>query len=134
MKGWIAIAAIGLALISARGDVTKGEFGAAKADEAPRKNSTTSDVKETNSASKRSTYPFHGNLDSVDKNEKNLTLRGKKKNRVILLTSETRIQRDGVKAKLEDAKPGERVSGSVRKNAEGKEEAVTVNLKGEPRN
>jgi len=69
-------------------------------------------------------------LDSIDAEKKILTLRGKKKNRVIQLTAETRFQRDGAKAKLQDGKPGERVSGSVRKNPEGNEEAVTVRFGG----
>ena len=73
-------------------------------------------------------------MDSIDTEKKILTLRGKKKNRVIHLTAETRFQRDGVKAKLQDGKPGERVSGSVRKNSEGNEEAVTVKFGGNARN
>jgi hypothetical protein len=67
-------------------------------------------------------------LESSDSHS--ITLKGKKKARVLLLTAETRIMRNGKRVRLEDAKPGERVSGSTRKNAEGKEEAITVNLKG----
>jgi hypothetical protein len=91
-------------------EVHQGNFGAAaetpEAAAAPQKG-------------KRNSYPFSGELESRD--ARSITLKGKKKPRVLLLTSETRIMRNGVKARWEDAKPGERVSGSTRKNAEGRE-------------
>jgi hypothetical protein len=99
-------------------DVTKGEFGAEK--------EAKSVERKTDASPKRTTYPFYGTLDSVDAKQKTITLRGKKKNRVILFTSESRIFRNGAVASLGDCVPGERVSGSVRKNAEGKEEALTI--------
>lgn len=102
-------------------DVTKGEFGAARDGEKIDK--VEQKPKAKNGAR---TYPFYGTLDSVDAKEKTVTLRGKAKNRVILLTSATRVQMNGANAKIEELVPGERVSGSVRKNAEGKEEAVTI--------
>ena len=99
-------------------DVTKGEFGAAREGEkAERKSEAKSSAR---------TYPFYGTLDSVDVKEKTVTLKGKQKNRVILFTSDTRVQKDGASAKIQELVPGERVSGSVRKNAEGKEEALTI--------
>ena len=101
-------------------DVTRGDFGAARNAE---KVETVERQAEAKSAR---TYPFYGTLDSVDATGKTVTLRGKKKNRVILYTSATRVQKNGVKAKIQELAPGERVSGSVRKNADGKEEAVTI--------
>jgi hypothetical protein len=102
-------------------DVTKGEFGAAREEESVEKVERKPAAK-----SNARTYPFYGTLDSVDVKEKTVTLRGKKKNRVILFTSDTRVQKDGSYAKIHELTPGERVSGSVRKNADGKEEAVTI--------
>ena len=100
-------------------DVTKGEFGAAREGEKVERKS------EAKSSAAR-TYPFHGTLDSVDTKEKTVTVKGKQKNRVILYTARTRVQKDGANAKIQELVPGERVSGSVRKNAEGKEEALTI--------
>jgi hypothetical protein len=109
-----------LVLNASAADVTKGGFGAEK-ETIPKKAEGKSETK-----SKRSSYPFYGTLDSVDAKEKTISLRGKKKNRVILCTSESRFFKNGAAATLADCVPGERVSGSVRKNAEGKEEALTV--------
>jgi hypothetical protein len=100
-------------------DVTKGEFGAAREGEKVERKSEAK-------SSAAPTYPFHGTLDSVNTKEKTVTLKGKQKNRVILFTSATRVQKDGANAKIQELVPGERVSGSVRKNAEGKEEALTI--------
>jgi hypothetical protein len=77
--------------------------------------------------SKRNSYPFSGELESHD--SKIIALKGKRKARVLLLTSETRVLKNGASAKLDEAVAGTRVTGSARKNAEGKEEAVTINLK-----
>jgi hypothetical protein len=108
-----------LALNTFSADVTKGGFGAEKEE-----SSKATEHKEA--TPKRTTYPFYGTLESVDPKVKTITLRGKKKNRVILCTSESRIFRNGAAASLTDSVPGERVSGSIRKNAEGKEEALTI--------
>jgi hypothetical protein len=109
-----------LALNTSLADVTKGGFGAEK-EPSPKATEPKSET-----APKRTTYPFYGILESVDPKEKTITLRGKKKNRIILCSSESRIFRNGAVASLTDSVPGERVSGSVRKNAEGKEEALTI--------
>jgi hypothetical protein len=101
------------------GDVKDGNFGA----ERP---GTTQTAKSAPHA-RRTSYPFFGELEPHD--AKSLTLKGKKKARVLLVTSDTRVLKNGATAKLSDATVGERVSGSARKNAEGKEEAVTINLK-----
>lgn len=77
---------------------------------------------------KRTAYPYSGELQELT--GATLTLKGKKKSRALLVSAETRILRNGRKANPGGALPGERVSGSARKNAEGREEAVTINLKG----
>jgi hypothetical protein len=108
---WLIIAASAITLSFA--DVTKGNFGAARpADPEPKQ--------------KRTTYPFYGTLDSINTAEKSITLRGKKKNRVILVTSQTRIFKGNSRASIQSGTPGERVSGAVQKNADGKEEAVSI--------
>jgi hypothetical protein len=121
MKTWAMILGAALLWSANSADVTKGEFGAARDAERIEK------VERKSAATSKSpTYPFYGTLDSADVKEKPVTLRGKKKTRVILFTSETRVQKDGTYAKIEDLVSGERVSGSVRKNVQGKEEAVTI--------
>ena len=121
MKHFVAILALA-SLVSIQGaDVTKGNFGAGKDAGAQPKTERKSEGK-----ARTATYPFYGTLDSTDAKQKTITLRGKKKNRVILVTDDTRIQKIGASVTLQDGTPGERVSGSVRKNAAGQEEAVTI--------
>jgi hypothetical protein len=117
-----------LVLNASAADVTKGGFGAER-EAVPKKAERKSEA-----TSKQSSYPFYGTLDSVDAKEKTISLRGKKKNRVILCTSESRFFKNGAAATLADCVPGERVSGSVRKNADGKEEALTVRFGAKPAN
>jgi hypothetical protein len=110
------LAAFAIALAVSASDVQKGNFGA----EISGPSKTTAPAK-----AKRNSYPFSGEIETYD--GKTLTLKGKKKARLLLITPETRVRKDGAPAKLKD---GEFVSGSARKNNDGKEEAVTVNLKG----
>lgn len=117
--GWFIAAACLVSVATA--DVTKGNFGAAKPDQSQPKLERKAETK-----TKRTSYPFYGTLDSVNPAEKTITLKGKSKNRIILFTSQTRVHKGNSKAKIQDGLPGERVSGSVQKNAEGKEEAITI--------
>ena len=71
-------------------------------------------------------YPFRGKLAQVDKTQKTITLAGKEKTRVLQITSKTKLTRAGKPAMLDEAVTGEEVSGLAAKNAEGKEEAVSV--------
>ena len=112
-------------------DVTKGQFGA-NASQKATANAKTEPASESPKQTKRNSYPFHGTLASVDSSGKSLSLAGKQKARVILITSETRFFRDGAKVKISDAIAGERVTGTVRKNAAGQEEALTVRYGGTP--
>ncbi len=77
---------------------------------------------------KRDTYPFNGKLKSVDKTAMTFTLEGKEKDRVIAVTPNTKFTKDGKPAILDDGKVGEHTTGTVKKTADGKEEAVTVHL------
>ena len=118
-RSWITFLCLSLlSLFSFGADIHKGNFGAAQGETA----------KKVPAPTKRTTYPFSGELDSHD--AKSITLKGKRKSRIVLLTAETRILRNGSPAKAKDMVLGERVSGSTYKNAAGLEEALTVNLKG----
>jgi hypothetical protein len=70
--------------------------------------------------------PFRGKLESADNVNKTLTIKGKEKDRTIHITSQTKLTKDGQPAVFGDAVPGEEVAGSVRENADGKIEAVSV--------
>src|SRR5687768_17330635 len=50
---------------------------------------------------KRTRYPFSGELESHD--GKSVTLKGKQKSRILLLTPATRIYRNGAKCSLSEA-------------------------------
>ena len=80
------------------------------------------------SSTRRESYPFHGVVASVDAPSKTLTLEGKASKRVIAVTPETRLTRDGSSASLEEVKAGERVGGTVKKNPDGREEAVLLRV------
>lgn len=124
MNRWLLVQVLAFALATSLADVTKGGFGAEK-DSKPRTESESNTSKEPKD-SKRNSYPFHGTLDAIDSSGTSLTLEGKKKPRVIAITADTRIFRDGAKAKLKDGVAGERVTGTVRRNASGQEEAITI--------
>lgn len=105
-------------------DVTKWDFPAA----APRAEGTTRSAKSTTKKDKPKGYPFSGTLDSTDSKAGTITLKGKRKNRVIRVTPDTRLEKNGAKATLKDGTPGEKVSGSVRKNGDAVEEAMTIHF------
>jgi hypothetical protein len=123
-QGKIAAAAFCLVLACAvrlhAADVTKGDFRG----EAP-KSSAGKGIK---SSTKRKTYPFSGTIDTVNERDHTIVLKGKSKRRVIFTTSETRIEKDGKESSLAAAKPGDRITGTVFKNASGQEQAVKVRI------
>lgn len=106
--------------VRAQQEVVKGEFGAAGKSGRP--------APKRSSRVESKTYPFHGTLASVDPRGASISLQGKEKLRVILLTPNTRVTRNQTNAPISQAKAGERVTGSVRKNAAGAEEASTVRI------
>jgi len=77
---------------------------------------------------KRDTYPYQGKVKSTDKTAMTITLEGKEKERVIGVTSETKITKEGKPATFGDVATGENVRGQVKKTPEGKENAVSVFL------
>lgn len=72
----------------------------------------------------RTRIPFNGKLKAVDNTAKTITI-GK---HTIQITSETRINKDGKPATLEDGVVGENVSGLLKRTADGKFEAIIVNF------
>jgi hypothetical protein len=81
------------------------------------------------SDAKAKSLPFKGKLGAVDNNAKTITLDEKTK-RVFIITSETRLTKNGKPATLQDAVVGEEITGSYKKQADGKLSAVSVNLGG----
>jgi hypothetical protein len=71
-------------------------------------------------------FPYHGTLASVDPSKMTITLEGKKQPRVILVSPSTKYTRDGKTVKLTDGKKGDPVGGLMIKNAEGRQQAISV--------
>lgn len=66
-------------------------------------------------------FPFRGQVGSVDTSARTVTLAGKKRDRVLHVTDQTRIEREGKSASLADIRPGDQARGSLMKDAEGRE-------------
>src|SRR5262245_18989792 len=62
--------------------------------------------------------PFHGTIAAVDKVAKTITMEGKKQ-RVLHVTPETKINRDNVKAGIDAVKSGVEVGGYARELPDG---------------
>ena len=77
---------------------------------------------------KRETYPYNGKVKAADKTAMTVTLEGKEKERVVNVTSETKIMKEGKPATFGDVAAGEYVTGQVKKTPEGKENAVSLYL------
>ncbi|MBL9126860.1 MAG: hypothetical protein JNL97_04400 [Verrucomicrobiales bacterium] len=80
------------------------------------------------STGKRETYPFRGKVASFDTTLRALKLEGKTSSRMVQLTAQTRLTKQGQPAKMEDLKAGEEVGGTLRKTPEGREEAVLIRI------
>lgn len=117
--------------MAAEPGVASGEFGARrKSPPIMSEGSVTNKPAEAGKQAAPKGYPFHGAIDSCAADGSSLTLKGKAKPRQIMVSKETRITRDGRSCPLSQAIPGERVTGTVFRNAEGKEQARTVRLGG----
>ncbi len=78
---------------------------------------------------KHAIVPFHGKVAAVDANAMTLTV-GK---RTFVVTSETKITKDGKPATLADGVVGENVGGAYKKSEDGKLNATTVNFGTKPK-
>ncbi len=72
--------------------------------------------------------PFRGRISAVDPAAKTFTLEGKEKARTFLITTETKLKKDGQEALFDDLKVGELVGGQYCAAASGSLEAVLVNI------
>lgn len=95
---------------------------------AAEKKSATETQDSTKTEKKPSAGPFHGKLAAVDAVAKTITV-GK---RTFLITSESKIKKDGKPAMLQDGVVGEEVSGYIKPNDAGKLVATTVNFGPKP--
>jgi len=75
-------------------------------------------------AKKPGAGPFHGKLAALDKSAKTITVG----TRTFQITSQTRLNKGGKPATLEDGVVGEDVSGYVKPTEDGKLNATTVNF------
>ena len=72
-------------------------------------------------------FPFHGKLKAVDLLAQTFTLEGKSA-RVFAVTPQTKITKDGAPATLQDATPGQAVTGYSEKSPEGQLTALSLSL------
>lgn len=82
-------------------------------------------------AGKPSSVPFSGKIAAVDHTAQTITLSGKSQ-RVVKVTTKTKITRDGQPASFADAKVGEPVGGSAKKTEQGQLEAISLRLGAKP--
>jgi hypothetical protein len=119
LKSILRIGAISLLAAAVAGMPTQLLAQSTNSPATTKKSATT---KKDSAAKKKSAHPFHGNLAAVDKTAKTIKL-GES---VYLITSETKITKDGKPATLDDGIVGEPVSGYVKPTEDGKMVATTV--------
>ena len=72
--------------------------------------------------------PFRGKVASVDADAKTFSIAGKEKTRVIKITDQTKITKQGAEATMKDIVADEEVRGSYLKKEDGSLEGHTVKL------
>lgn len=77
-------------------------------------------------------YPFRGKLGAFDKKEKTITIHGKEKDRVFHIVKETKIEKHGKPATLEDAVVGEEIAGLTMEKPDGRLELVSLRMGPKP--
>lgn len=97
-----------------------------KGPSAPETTVPKSELPSTERPRRRDTYPFRGIIASIDPNERILRLEGRQTRRLIRVLETTRLEREGKPAMFAEFKPGERVTGTLRRNASGVEEALLI--------
>jgi hypothetical protein len=75
---------------------------------------------------------FKGKVTTVDSTAKTITFEAKETSRTVQITSETRLQKAGKPATLDDVKVGDEIAGQVRKSAAGKESVVSLRIGPKP--
>lgn len=79
-----------------------------------------------------SSYPFRGTVEAVNLNARTITLEGKKSERVLHVTAETTLEKDGKPAKLEEVAPGDYAKGLVTRPDGEREVLVKATLGPKP--
>lgn len=79
-----------------------------------------------------STYPFRGTVEAVNATARTITLEGKKSERVLHVTAETTLEKDGKPAKLEEVTPGDYAKGLLTKPDGNRELVVKATLGPKP--
>jgi hypothetical protein len=79
-------------------------------------------------AKKARSNPYHGKVASVDASAKTFSIAGKESTRVIKITDQSTITKQGVAATMKDIVADEEVRGSYWKKEDGSLEARTVKL------
>lgn len=79
-----------------------------------------------------SSYPFRGTVEAVNLNARTITLEGKKSERVLHVTAETTLEKDGKPAKLEEVAPGDYAKGLVTRPDGTREVLVKATLGPKP--
>jgi hypothetical protein len=87
-----------------------------------------SPMEKSMAAKKPRSIPFHGKIASVDASAKTFSIAGKEKTRVIKITDETKITKQGAAATMTDLAADEEVRGSYWKKDDGSLEARSVKL------
>ena len=110
-----------LLLITTFAVLTAGLAGPAFAADEPKKDQPAAEGKK-----KGGGIPFKGKISAVDKTAMTLSLKGKEEDRVLHITSQTRLNKAGKPATLDDATVGEDVTGQYKKGDGDKLEAVSI--------
>jgi len=79
-----------------------------------------------------STYPFRGTVEAVNTTTRTITLEGKKSERVLHITAESTLEKDGKPAKLEEIAPGDYAKGLLTKPDGNRELVVKATLGPKP--
>ena len=91
-------------------------------------NQTKAAEKKANAEKKTAPHPFHGKLNGIDKTAKTISI-GKS---TYYITAETKIQKGGKAATLEDGVVGEQVGGYVKPGADGRMMASSITFGPKP--
>ncbi len=77
-------------------------------------------------------YPFRGTVDSVDASAKTITLDGKKSERVLHVTDDTVLEKDGKPAKIDEIASGDYARGLLSKQEGAREILVKATFGPKP--
>lgn len=79
-----------------------------------------------------STYPFRGTVEAINPGARTITLEGKKSERVLHVTPESTLEKDGKPAKLEEVAPGDYAKGLLTRPDGSREIVVKATLGPKP--